>query len=167
MRLTGKVVGCAVLGAALGAGAPFLYAQSGEEVIDARIKFMQEEIGSHWKVLAAFVKAGQGSMADIEKSARAISGLAKKIPAHFPKDTGRGRYPDYMTRALPAIWTEPQKFQGYVEKLEEESARLAALAKAGDKTAVADMIGPAASFNKTKIGCADCHAAYQGPRVRK
>jgi cytochrome c556 len=144
------------------------YAASGEEVIEGRQKFMREEIGSHWKRLAAFAKSGgEGSLADIEKSAQAISGLAKKIPGHFPKDTGRGAYPDTMTRALPAVWTEQQKFQGYVQKLEEESAKLAAVAKAGDKAGALAMIGETGSFNKTKIGCADCHSAFQGPSVKK
>lgn len=144
-----------------------LHAASGEEVIDARVKFMQEDIGSHWKILAAFAKGGKGSLADVEKSALAISGLAKKISGHFPKDTGRGAYPDHLTRALPAIWNEPQKFQGFIQKLEQETVKLAALAKSGDADAVKAMIGESGSYNRTNIGCADCHKAYQGPRVKK
>ena len=170
MRLVLKIAGIVVAAATSTLFAPLggpLHAATGEEVIDARVKFMQDEIGSHWKVLAAFAKAGQGSLADVEKNAQAISALAKKIPGHFPKDTGRGAFPDYVTRALPAIWTEPQKFQGYIQNLEKESARLAALAKAGDKDAVVAMIGESGSYNRTKIGCADCHQAYQGPRVKK
>jgi len=168
VRLKSRNVVYAAFGVALGIAVPPLYAQTGEEVIEARIKFMQEDIGSHWKILAAFVKGGgQGNLAEIEKSALAISGLAKKIPSHFPKDSGRGKHPDYLTRALPAIWTEPQKFQGYVQKLEEGSVKLAALAKAGDRAAVLEMIGASASYNKTNIGCADCHQSYQGPRVKK
>jgi cytochrome c556 len=40
----------------------------------------------------------------VEKNATALAKLAEKLPAHFPKDTGRGKYPDKLTRSLPAIW---------------------------------------------------------------
>ena len=81
------------------------HAASGEEVIKSRVNFMEDDIGAQWKVLAAFAKSGKGSLADVEKSAMELGKLAKKIPEHFPKDTGRGKYPDKMTRTLPAVWT--------------------------------------------------------------
>jgi len=167
MRHMRKVAICAGFGAALGLAFPPVHAQSGEEAIKKRISFMREEMQGPWKVLAAFGKGGQGSLADVEKSAQLIASRAKNILQHFPKDTGRGTFPDDMTRALPAIWQEPQKFQGYVQNLQQESEKLAALAKAGDKDAVVAMIGESGSYNRTKIGCADCHQAFQGPAVKK
>src|SRR5262245_7626553 len=134
------------------------HAASAEEVAKNRINFMEEEIGAQWKILAAFAK-GKGSLADVEKSALALSNLAKKIPTHFPKDTGRGVVPDHLTRALPVIWTDPQGFQKVTQNLAEESAKLAALAKAGDKDAVLTMIGTG-GYNSSKIGCNDCHEKF-------
>ena len=143
------------------------HAASGEEVIKARIDFMQDEVEEHWKPLAAYAKAGKGSLADVEKNARALANLAKKIPAHFPKDTGRGNYPDDATRALPAIWKDWDKFEKDVQRLATESDKLARLAKEGDKDAVMTMIGATGSYARTKIGCAECHESFRGARAKK
>lgn len=141
-------------------------AASGEEIIKARINYMREELQAQWKILAAFGKGGVGSLADIEKSANILTEVSKKLSGHFPKDTGRGNYPDKMTTALPAIWAEAAEFQKASQNFTAETAKLAALAKAGDKDAVADMIGNTGSYNRTKIGCAECHQKFTGPRVR-
>lgn len=139
-------------------------AASGEEVIKARVSFMEDEIGGHWKHLAAFAK-GKGSLADVEKHARAISKLANDIPKHFPKDTGRGKYPDKMTRALPAIWENPDGFKKDIQRLADGSEKLARLAGEGKQDEVRDMIGPG-SYAKTKIGCVECHDNFRGRRVK-
>ena len=143
------------------------HAASAEEVIKSRIAFMEDELGAQWKTLAAFGKSGTGSLADVEKSARAIAALSKKIPAHFPKDTGRGKYPDDVTRALPAIWTNWEGFQKDTQRLAVESEKLANLAKEGNKEAVVSMIGASGSYARTKIGCAECHENFRGPRPKK
>lgn len=143
------------------------HAASGEEVIKARIAFMQDEMEGHWKTLAAFAKSGTGSLADVEKNARALVNLAKKILAHFPKDTGRGNYPDDVTRALPAIWKDWQVFEKEVQRLTDGSENLARLAKEGNKDAVVAMIGSSGSYARTKIGCAECHETFRGARPKK
>ena len=140
---------------------------SGEEIIKARVNFMEEDIGSEWKVLANFAKNGKGSLADVEKSANALVALSKKIPAHFPKDTGRGSFPDDMTRALPEIWKDPKKFTQAIQHFADKSAELAKLAKAGDKDAAVNLIGTSGSYAKSNIGCNDCHESFRGPRVKK
>jgi cytochrome c556 len=160
MRFAMKIVGIAM---AIASGV--LLAASADDVAKNRINFMEDEIGAEWKVLAAFSK-GKGSLADVEKSAMALSNLAKKIPPHFPKDTGRGKVPDHLTRSLPEIWTDPQGFQKATQNFAEQSAKLAALAKAGDKDAVLDMIGTK-GYNAAKIGCGDCHQQFRGERVKK
>jgi cytochrome c556 len=169
MCLAAKVL--AVIAAAVVTGVTLLpigaaQAASGEEVIKARITFMQEDIGGHWKPLAAFAKGGVGTLADVEKNAMAIVALSKKIPSHFPKDTGRGKYPDKLTRALPAIWEKPEEFSKAAQGLAEGSEKLAQLAKEGKTDEVVDMIGKSGSFNRTRIGCADCHKNFQGERVK-
>jgi len=170
MRLAFKMMGFALATAV--SGAIFLpigpsYAASGEEVINARADFMKDELGGHWKILAAYAKSGKGSLADVEENAMALAKLAKKIPEHFPKDTGRGKYPDKMTRALPVIWTDWEGFKKDVQKLADGSEKLARLAKEGNKDAVITMIGSSGSYSKTKIGCAECHKTFRGARVKK
>jgi cytochrome c556 len=142
------------------------YAASGEEVIKARVNFMEDDIGAHWKVLAAYAKSGKGSLADVEKSAMELAKLAKKIPEHFPKDTGRGKYPDKMTRALPVIWTNWDGFQKDVQAFADRSEKLAELAKKGDQEAVVKIIGKSGSYSRTQVGCAECHKNFRGERVK-
>ena len=143
------------------------HAASSEEVIKARVAFMEDELGGQWKTLAAYGKSGSGSLVDVEKSARALVDLTKKIPAHFPKDTGRGNYPDDVTRALPAVWKNWEGFQKDIQRLADESETLARLAKEGNKDAVVTMIGTSGSYARTKIGCAECHETFRGARPKK
>ncbi len=163
MRLTAAT---AVSALTLLSAAPS-HAASGEEVIKNRIAFMKDEVGGQWKTLAAYAKNGAGTLADVEKSARAMAELTKKISAHFPKDTGRGNYPDDVTRALPAIWKDGAGFQKDIQRLADESGKLAQLAKEGNKDAVVAMIGSSGSYARTKIGCAECHESFRGPAPKK
>jgi cytochrome c556 len=170
MRHGAWFVSVVVAGVALGVTLPPLSvsaAAAGEEVIKARINFMEDEIGDHWKVLANFAKNGNGTLQDVEKNALALAVLAKKIPGHFAKNTGRGDFPDHVTRALPAIWKDWPGFEQQVKQFADGSIKLASLAKAGDKDAVVKMIGPSGSYNRTEIGCAECHEKFRGPRVKK
>jgi len=164
-----KFFGIAVASAALGATllpAGTLYGASGEEVIKARVNFMKDEIEAHWKPLAAYASKGKGSLADVQKNAEAMEKLAPKIAGHFPKDTGRGHFPDKKTRALPVIWTKWTEFEKDAQRLADQSAKLASLAKAGDQDAVVQLIGKAGKYSKTKLGCAECHKTFRGDRVK-
>jgi cytochrome c556 len=169
MRKALAITAVIVAGSVCGALAPAVisHAASGEDVVKARVKFMDDDIGEHWNVLADFAKNGKGSLADVEKHALALAELSKKIPGHFPKDSGRGVYPDHVTRALPEIWKNWTEFEKQVQQLEAGSLKLASLAKTGDKDAVVKMIGPSGSYAKTQIGCAECHDKFRGARVKK
>jgi cytochrome c556 len=127
---------------------------------------MKDEVQGHWKPLAAFAKKEAGSLEDVEQNAAALAKLAEKIPAHFPKDTGRGKYPDKLTRALPAIWEDWDGFKQDIRRLAQESEKLARLAREGKKDEVIEMIGRSGSYGKTKIGCAECHNDFRGPQVK-
>ena len=166
VKISSLVVATAVCGVTLLPMGPS-HAASGEEVIKARVAFMQDEMEGHWKILAAYAKNGTGSLVDVEKSARALVGITKKVSAHFPKDTGRGNYPDDVTRALPAIWKDGEVFQKDIQRLAVESEKLASLAKEGNKDAVVTMIGTSGSYARTKIGCAECHETFRGARAKK
>ena len=170
MRVTSPVAGLMVVAAAWSLtmwGAMPAHAASGEEIIKARVNFMEEEIGHEWKILASFAKNGKGTLSDVEKSANALVGLAKKIPEHFPKDSGRGNFPDDMTRALPEIWKDPKAFSKAIQHFTDKSTELANLAKAGDKDAAVNLIGTSGSYARSSIGCNDCHEQFRGARVKK
>jgi cytochrome c556 len=164
VRILGFALATVVSGATLLPGGPS-YAAGGEDVIKARINFMKDEMEGQFKILGAY-KKGRGSLADVEKSARALVTLTDKIPAHFPKDTGRGDYPDKMTRALPDIWMNWEGFRKEVQRLADGSEKLARLAREGNKDAVVDLIGPSGTYGKTKIGCVECHETFRGDRVK-
>ena len=156
----GVVAAASILSAAHAAGTA-----SGEQVIKSRIDFMDEQLYGEFKVLAGYVRSGKGSLADVEKSAKTINNLAKQIPKHFPKDTGRGKYPDKLTRTLPAVWEDWDGFKKDTQRLVEGSDRLARLAREGKKDEVLELIGPG-GYNSTRIGCAECHDNFRGPRAK-
>lgn len=159
-----RVTSAAVFASVMSVSTVYSHAASGEEVIKARIDFMKDEMEGNWKPLAAFVK-GKGSLADVEKHAAAISKRANDIPKHFPKDTGRGKYPDKLTRTLPAVWEDWDGFKKDTQRLVEGSDRLARLAREGKKDEVLELIGPG-GYNSTRIGCAECHDNFRGPRAK-
>ena len=164
VKFRGYVAAMAVCAIPLFA-APPSYAATGEEVIAARIKFMRDEMNALWRPIGTYGKSGTGSLADVEKNALAIAKLAEKIPDHFPKDTGRGKFPDKMTRSVPLIWTDWDGFNKEVKSLIAGSEKLAKLAKDGDKDGVAALIGNTGSYNRTGVGCQGCHDKFWGPRV--
>jgi cytochrome c556 len=166
VRMSGIALATVVLGVALLPGKT-AYAASGEEVIKARINFMNDDVDKkNWRVLAAFAAKGQGSLADVEKAANALADLAEKIPGHFPKDTGRGNYPDKLTRSLPDIWMNPEEFNKDIRRLADQSRNLARLAREGQKDEVLAIIGTSGSYNRSKIGCGECHQNFRGPAVK-
>jgi cytochrome c556 len=159
-----NAIAAGLISAALSGVMGNVQAASGEEVIKARINFMQDDVEAHWKAIAAFVK-GNGTLADVEKHARAIAKLAGDIPKHFPRDTGRGKYPDKLTRTLPVVWEKPEELKKATQRLVEGSERLARAASEGKKEEVLDLIGPG-SYARTKIGCAECHDNFRGDRAK-
>lgn len=165
LKSMGLVLAIAVSGASWLAVAPS-YAATGEEVINARSDFMKKQMEEHWKPIGAFAKSGVGSLDEVAKNASEIAELAKKIPEHFPKDTGRGALPDKVTRTLPVVWTDPDGFKKAVQAMVDGSAKLASLAKAGDKAGAIALIGESGSYARTKIGCSDCHDKFRGAAVR-
>lgn len=142
-------------------------AAGGEKIIKERIDFMKKVVRKRWKAINAYAKSGKGTPAEIEKHAMALQDAAKKIPALFPKGTSRGDYPAKLTRALPAIWTDAEEFKKATRLLAEESAKLAAVAKAGNKEALLKQIGPPGKYNKSRLGCGSCHKKFRGRRVKK
>lgn len=122
---------------------------------------MKKVVGKNWKAIKAYAKKGEGTPAAVAAHAEAISKAAAKIPALFPKGTGRGDYSDKMTRALPAIWKDWSGFEKGAKALATESAKLAVIARNGDKDAIVKQIGATG-----KLGCGGCHKPFRGAKVK-
>jgi len=60
--------------------------------------------------------------------------------------------------ALPAIWEKPAEFKQAAERLENESAKLAAVSKSGDEAAVKAQIGAVGK------ACGGCHDNFREKR---
>jgi cytochrome c556 len=59
------------------------------------------------------------------------------------------------TRALPAIWSEPDKFKSAVERFQSESVKLVQAAKSGDAGQLK------AQFGATAKSCSNCHDNFR------
>jgi len=143
----------------LPAGAPS--AASGEDAIKQRRELMKNVVSKNWKPIKAYAKKGEGTPAAVAAHAEAINEAAGKITALFPKGTGRGDYSDKATRALPAIWKDWAGFEKASKALADETAKLAAVAKSGDKDAIVKQIGATG-----KLGCSGCHKPFRGAKAK-
>jgi cytochrome c556 len=114
-------------------------------LIDYRESIM-ESIGGHTSALAAIVKGEVPYSQDAPLHARAIEPLAKIAPHIFPPDSRTGD-----TKALPAIWEQPEKFQKALTAFETAAADLA---KAADQPP-RELAGPLSALAKTCKGCHD------------
>jgi cytochrome c556 len=128
---------------------------------DASNELMKKVVGKNWKPIKAYAKKGEGTPAAVAAHAAKISEAAGKITALFPKGTGRGDFSDKTTRALPAIWKDWAGFEKATKALADESAKLAAIAKSGDKDAIVKQIGTTG-----KLGCGGCHKPFRGAKVK-
>jgi cytochrome c556 len=83
-------------------------------------------------------------------AARAIAGWAKALPGMFP--AGSDGAP---SNALPTVWSDRAGFEAKAADYAAAAAKLADLAKAGDKP------GFAAQFAALGKTCGACHSGYR------
>lgn len=83
-------------------------------------------------------------------AARALSRWASAIPGMFPAGSNTA-----TSEALPAVWSDRAGFEAKAADYAAAAARLADLAKAGDKP------GFAAQFAVVGGTCKACHDAYR------
>ena len=89
------------------------------------------------------------------KSAQHIQSVANIIPEKFPQGTATVDFPG-KSGAKPVIWTDWNDFLAKDKGLKEESAKLVAAVKSGDKNAVSSQ------FVATgKQACGACHNTYR------
>ena len=75
-------------------------------IIEKRRDVMKNVVLKNFAVVKNYVQKGQGSAADVAKAAQALSVVAPKLPALFPKGTGRPDVDAKKTRAMAKIWED-------------------------------------------------------------
>ena len=93
-----------------------------------------EGIGDAFKAIRGELEKDAPDFALIATNATDINTRAKLIETHFPAGTSVDD--GVKTEALATIWQKPEEFKVAGQKLIDESAKLAELAKGGDKAAV-------------------------------
>ena len=132
-------------------------AQSAGQAIEAR-KGLMKSNSRNFKIIAAFVKKGQGTAADVARSGRQIASNISAFPNNFPKGTSQGAGAG-KTRAKAEIWQNWSKFIGGAAKAAKLALDLSLAAETGDKGAIGKAMGALG-----KNGCGGCHKAFRGPK---
>ena len=131
-------------------------AQSAGQAIEAR-KGLMKSNSRNFKIIAAFVKKGQGTAADVARSGRQIASNISAFPNNFPKGTSRDDGAG-KTRAKAEIWQNWSSFVGFAADRAKLALDLSIAAETGDKGAIGKAMG---ALGK---GCGSCHKAWRGPK---
>lgn len=150
------VVALAVIGLAAPLMAQPARAATPQEQADARIANM-EAIGKAVKVIFGSLRAGTFG-ADTLDAARKVKTLTEALPTWFPKGSGLEDPGVTKSQALPAVWSDPAKFQA---KSGASAAAAAALVAALEKNDPA-VIAPA--VDALGRSCKDCHDSFRKPK---
>jgi cytochrome c556 len=119
------------------------------------VKYRQsvmKAMGAHMTAMSLIVKkqvAGRGRLA---AHAAAVRGTSEGLADLFPPGTGSDRV---RTAATEAVWKQRSEFAAAAQKLQRESAKLVAAAKAGDARAFD------AQFESVGAACSECHKRFR------
>ena len=127
----------------------FVWAHEGATGITKERMDSMESMSKAMKAIRRCVE-GNRNIAAIQAEAERIRELAIRIPQWFP--TGSDAKP---TDALPAIWQRWTDFQAKAAQLEQESAKLAAVAASSDFKSIS------AQFRVVGQTCSACHTDYR------
>ena len=111
-------------------------------------------IGWNFKPIGAMVKGEiPFDAAAVARHAQYVELMSKAALEGFAKGSG----PDAVkgTEAKPEIWTNWDKFESAMNDFQQESAKLAEVAKGGDESAIK------AQFGKTAETCKACHKEFR------
>ena len=114
-------------------------------------------MGGQTKVVAAYLKEGKGTPADVAAAGKKIASIAATIPDLFPAGTGLDKYPG-ATGAKPVVWEKAGDFKAAAMELGKHAEELVKVASAAD----AGKAGIGAAFGAVgKMGCGGCHRTYK------
>lgn len=158
MRLTSLVPALILSAATLGLGAAAIARPADDTAVatDHAPVVQARQAGFRLTVAAFLGIKGAIARGDDVKTlalpAGAIAGWGKAIPAMFPSGTAA---PD--SKALPTVWSDRAGFEAAAANMAAAAAKLAELAKAGDKP------GFEAQYAVLGKACNDCHTKYRKP----
>jgi cytochrome c556 len=129
-------------------GGIVMVAQAQGDVIKARQDNRKEITRIGGRELAPLVREN-GSLTEIAAKADRLAELHKAFATMFPAGSDKGD-----TLAAPAIWTDKAGFDAINNKVVDASVKMAAAARAGDRTAIGDQ------FKAMAASCGECHQKY-------
>jgi cytochrome c556 len=126
-------------------------------LVKYRQNFMKGN-SAHLGMIAALVK-GEVSLTDeLAPNAAALAEMGELLSANlqqlFPEGTDKAA--GLETAALPAIWEKWSDFEQVAMRFQEETAKLAEVAEAGDTAAIGQQLGVVG-----KEGCGACHETFR------
>ena len=135
----------------------FLLATAAHSADDAPslVKYRQtvmKSIGAHMTAMSLVVKKRVTRRTQLAAHAESIHALSGDIATLFPQGTDSTKV---ATAALPAVWSQPDKFAAAAKALERESAKLAEVARGTDAAAF-DV-----QFTKVSDACNSCHKTFR------
>lgn len=135
-----------LLALALGtAGSGGAWAQG--DVVAQRKEEMKRS-GAHMEAIKKIVEAGD-AVGPIAPRAEEMHGYFSTLPALFPAGTTDN------SKARPEVWSDRAGFEKAAANAAEATAKLASVAKGGDKDAMA------AAFREAGAACGACHRNYR------
>lgn len=145
-------LGCAT---ALGGGLA-LAVDEPANIIKYREAIMSANAG-HLSALAGMAKGEVSFTDEAAFHAQALNEQNQNLARLFPEGSGRGDTEE-DSRALPAIWENPDEFQQAIERFQEETAALAELTSGGDfeQAAFAQQVAQVG-----REGCGGCHDDFR------
>ncbi|MDR2857427.1 MAG: cytochrome c [Novosphingobium sp.] len=112
-----------------------------------------EAIGDTFKGLGDALKRDKPDIAKIRQDAAKINDLAPRVKTWFP--AGSGPQDGVRTKALQAVWSDPDAFGQAAAKFVDAASALNAAAESGDLAAVRGAVPPLGAT------CKGCHQRFK------
>ncbi len=130
-------------------------AQNDEHYLGYRQKIMKA-MGASMGAIADILKHRLPFAGHIGVHASDISRMSSVVSEAFEKEITEGR-----TDAKPEVWQDWDKFVAAAQGLQEESAKLADIASAGDMAAIG------AQVKNVGKACGNCHKPFRKPKEER
>jgi cytochrome c556 len=147
-------LGLVAAGTALAADPPPAPTTPGGKALVARQAHFKEQ-NAIFKAIGDETRKDAPDKAVIAADAAKLKALGADLPTWFPK--GSGPETGLPTAAKPEIWTDADGFAAAAAKLQDETAKLAAVSTGGDMDAIK------AQVRVTAGACKLCHDKYRAP----
>jgi cytochrome c556 len=112
---------------------------------------MMEKLGKSMKTLKALVRSqSEFDAGKVAELAEGIQEVSNHVGAKFPEGSNEA-----PSEALPSIWEDWNRFDGLIEQMNVESAKLGEIAREGDQRSVMRQF---VALGKT---CKGCHTDFR------